>query len=44
MYPYLLSIFSGLVLAASFPSTDWNCLAWAGLIPFFIAVEGRGWR
>ncbi|MFH0964550.1 MAG: apolipoprotein N-acyltransferase, partial [Planctomycetota bacterium] len=44
MYPYLLSIFSGLALAASFPSTDWNCLAWAGLIPFFIAVEGKGWR
>lgn len=44
MLPYLLSIFSGLLLAASFPDADWNLLAWAGLVPFFIAIEGRGCR
>lgn len=44
MYPYLLSVFSGLLLTASFPTTDWGLLAWAGFVPFFIAIEGRGWR
>lgn len=44
MYPYLLSILSGLALAASFPNTDWNLLAWAALVPFFMAIEGRDWR
>ena len=44
MQPYLLSILSGLCIAAAFPDTDWNLLAWVGLLPFFMAVEGRGWR
>jgi len=44
MQPYLLSVLSGLMLTASFPNTDWNPLAWICLVPFFTAIEGRGWR
>lgn len=44
MQPYLLSILSGLMMTVSFPNTDWNCLAWICLIPFFTAIEGRGWK
>jgi apolipoprotein N-acyltransferase len=44
MQPYLLSILSGLMMTVSFPDTDWNFLAWVCLVPFFTAVEGRGWK
>ena len=44
MQPYLLSILSGLLMTVSFPSTDWNILAWICLIPFSMAIEGKGWK
>jgi apolipoprotein N-acyltransferase len=44
MQPYLLAILSGLLLSASFPNTDWNYLAWIALVPFFLAIEKRGWK
>ncbi len=44
MQPYLLSLLSGFLLTVSFPNTDWNCLAWIGLVPFFLAIEKRGWK
>ncbi len=44
MQPYLLSVLSGLLMAVSFPNTDWNVLAWICLVPFFVAIEGKGWK
>jgi apolipoprotein N-acyltransferase len=36
-----LAIASGLLLAASFPSMDWEPLAWIGLVPLLAAIRGR---
>jgi apolipoprotein N-acyltransferase len=36
----LLAILSGLLLAAAFPSLDWEPLAWVGLVPLLLAAEG----
>ncbi|MDD5557456.1 MAG: apolipoprotein N-acyltransferase [bacterium] len=44
MQPFLLAILSGLLLAVSFPETEWHFLAWIALVPFLFAVEGRDWR
>ena len=44
MQPYLLAVLSGLLLSASFPNTDWNYLAWIALVPFFLAIEKKGWK
>ena len=35
------SVFSGLCLAFSFPKSDFELLAWIGLLPLFFAIEGR---
>jgi apolipoprotein N-acyltransferase len=36
-----LAIASGLLLAAAFPSIDWEPLAWVGLVPLLRAIGGR---
>src|SRR5262245_48064811 len=35
-----LAVASGLLLAAAFPSVDWEPLAWVGLVPLLLAVRG----
>ncbi|GAG18048.1 unnamed protein product, partial [marine sediment metagenome] len=44
MQVYLLALLSGLLLTVSFPGTDWNFFAWVGLVPFFLAIENKGWK
>jgi apolipoprotein N-acyltransferase len=36
-----LAVASGLLLAAAFPSMDWEFLAWFGLVPLLHAIDGR---
>ena len=36
-----LAVGSGLLLAASFPSVDWEWLAWVGLWPLLRAIDDR---
>lgn len=36
-----LAVASGLLLAAAFPSMDWEPLAWIGLVPLLAAIRGR---
>ncbi len=31
-------------MAVSFPDTDWNFLAWVCLVPFYTAIDGKGWK
>lgn len=33
---------SAVLLSLSFPSVSWGWLAWAGLVPLFLALRGRG--
>lgn len=42
--PTLLALFSGLLLALSFPKADLPFLAWIALIPLLIALEGQSPR
>jgi apolipoprotein N-acyltransferase len=37
---YLLAVLSGLLITASFPPGDFDWLAWFGLVPLLIALEG----
>ncbi|MEK6600106.1 MAG: apolipoprotein N-acyltransferase, partial [Deltaproteobacteria bacterium] len=37
----LLTILSGAMLAAAFPSIDLEFLAWIGMTPFFFALDGK---
>jgi apolipoprotein N-acyltransferase len=36
-----LAVVSGLLLAAAFPSLDWEPLAWFGFVPLLSAIRGR---
>jgi apolipoprotein N-acyltransferase len=38
---FLLAVASGLLLAASFPSLDFEPLAWVGFVPLLLAARGR---
>jgi apolipoprotein N-acyltransferase len=40
----VLAALSGLALAAAFPSLDLEPLAWIGLVPLFLAIDGVGPR
>ncbi len=40
----LLSLASGLLLAATFPSFDIHLLAWVGLVPLFLSLKGQSVR
>src|SRR5210317_171646 len=40
----LLSALSGLLLACSFPSLEYNLLAWFGLVPLFLSVHKRPFK
>jgi apolipoprotein N-acyltransferase len=42
--PVLLALFSGLLIACSFPKADFSFLAWFALIPLLTALEGRTTR
>ncbi len=37
----LLSLLSGLLLALAFPEPGFSALAWIGLVPLFLAVDGK---
>ena len=37
----VLSLFSGSLLALSFPNLDFAWLAWVGLVPFFVVLESK---
>jgi len=37
--PYLYQIVSGLLLALSYPSTNWGFLAWFSLVPLLAALD-----
>jgi len=39
--PVLLAVFSGLLIACSFPKADVSFLAWIALIPLLTALEGQ---
>jgi hypothetical protein len=47
-YCYLKDFFwivlSSLLLVLSFPSLDFGILAWVGLLPLFLAINGKGLR
>jgi apolipoprotein N-acyltransferase len=38
----LLSLLSGILLILSFPSFDFEVLAWFALVPLFYSIEGKG--
>ncbi len=42
--PALLAVFSGLLIALSFPRADLSFLAWIALIPLLTALEGQSVR
>jgi apolipoprotein N-acyltransferase len=41
---YLLAVLSGLLITASFPPGEFDWLAWFGLVPLLIALEGTAPR
>jgi len=41
---FLLTFFSAVLLILAFPRTDAWILAWAGLVPFFLALDGKNCR
>lgn len=38
---WFLAALSGLMLAAAFPRTGWDFLAWVALVPLFLAISGK---
>jgi apolipoprotein N-acyltransferase len=37
----VLATISGILLTASFPRIDWECLAWIALVPFFYSIKDK---